>query len=56
MPGSRQSSDLAGDGRQDQSREPGSQWYRPEPFEMLLALALILAGIEAALHARGRIP
>ncbi len=56
MPGSRSSADLMVDSPSEAASERPTRWYRPELFEVLLWLAVALACLEAALHARGRIP
>lgn len=56
MPAGRRSADLTVDAHADEPQRATSRWHWPEPFELLLLLAVVLACIEASLHARGRIP
>jgi hypothetical protein len=54
-PGSRVASDLTVSGEASGRVTASHRRYLPEPFEVLLGLALALAGLEAVLHARGKI-
>jgi hypothetical protein len=54
-PGSRTASDLTAAGEASGEITASHRRFLPEPFEVLLALAVALAGLEGLLHARGRI-
>lgn len=55
-PGRRDTADVAGPPTTAEVRPGAAHWGLPSLHEVLLGAALLLCGLEAVLHARGRIP